>query len=350
MQRADRSVLHVLPHPGGGGETYVDVLHTMPGYRVGRLYVAASRNPTAREVARGVREVWRRAGEHDLLHVNGETSAGLFLPLLARRPALVTLHGLHFLRRSVGVARHVAALNLRLILRAADRTVCVSNAELAELAGVVGPVGVRRAAMVHNGVRLPVGATAAERTAVRRELGIAVDEPLGIWVGSLDDRRDPACVVRAAERTGTTVLVAGDGPLRPDVERAARSHVRVLGQRDDVPRLLAAADFFVLMSHREGLSFALLEAMAHGLPAVVADVPENLEAIGDSGIAVAYGDEGEVADAMRRLTANGHERAALAERARRRIATLFGADRMIERTRALYDDALGERASGSYSL
>jgi glycosyltransferase involved in cell wall biosynthesis len=350
MPRPERSVLHVLPHPGGGGETYVDVLRTMPGYRVGLVYVSTSHKPTAREVGRGVREVWRRASEHDLLHVNGETSAGLFLPLLARRPSLVTLHGLHFLRRSTGVARHFAALNLRVILRAATRTVCVSNAELAELASVVGPVGMRRAAMIHNGVQVPGASASVDRTGVRRELGIADGELVGIWVGSLDDRRDPACVVRAAERTGTTVLVAGDGPLRPDVERATRSHVRILGNRGDVPRLLAAADFFVLMSHREGLSFALLEAMAHGLPAIVADIPENLEAIGDSGIAVPYADEDEVADAMRRLAGERHERAALGQRARCRAATLFQADRMIDRTRALYDDAFGKPSSRSYSL
>ena len=116
--------------------------------------------------------------------------------------------------------------------------------------------------------------------------------------------------------------------------------MRVLGQRGDVPALLEAADFFVLMSEREGFSFALLEAMAHGLPAIVADIPENIEAIGDSGLAVPYGDEEATATAMRRLAEDGDYRNTLAERARQRIAEHFSAEQMVEQTRALYDDVL----------
>jgi glycosyltransferase involved in cell wall biosynthesis len=96
------------------------------------------------------------------------------------------------------------------------------------------------------------------------------------------------------------------------------------------------------MSQREGLSFALLEAMAQGLPSIVADIPENREAIGDSGIAVPYGDEDAVASAMRRL-ADEDERAMLSDRARRRIIELFNADRMIEQTADVYAEMLAER-------
>ena len=142
---------------------------------------------------------------------------------------------------------------------------------------------------------------------------MARSQPVGIWVGSLDERRDPLAVVRAAEQTSTTVLMVGDGPLRPEVERAAGAHVHVLGQRKDVPNLLRASDFFVLMSQREGLSFALLEAMACGLPAIVADIPENIEAVGDSGLAVPYGDEEATAAAFRRLARDEHERTILGD-------------------------------------
>jgi glycosyltransferase involved in cell wall biosynthesis len=94
------------------------------------------------------------------------------------------------------------------------------------------------------------------------------------------------------------------------------------------------------MSQREGFSFALLEAMAHGLPSIVADIPENLEAIGDSGIAVTYGSEEAVAAAFRRIVDDGEYRSTLSERAKQRIAERFSADEMIDRTRALYDELL----------
>jgi glycosyltransferase involved in cell wall biosynthesis len=340
MPEAERSVLHVLPHAGGGGDTYVDVLSGMPGYRFTRVYVAPSRSPGLRQVARGIVDVSRRVRAHDLLHVHGEAASGLFLPVLGARPSVVTLHGLHLLRRVTGLRRQGAALNLRAALRAADYTICVSTAERDDLTAAVGAAAAGRALVIHNGVRLPARAGAAERADVREQLGLIESEPVAIWVGSLDERRDPLSVVRAAERAAVMLLVVGDGPLRPDVERAAHARVRILGHRDDAPRLLEAADFFVLMSHREGLSFALLEAMAHGLPAVVADVAENIEAVGDSGIAVPYGDENALVAAFRRLVDNSAERAALAERARRQVAKLFDAGEMIGRTRAVYDEVL----------
>jgi len=343
MQVPERSVLHVLPHPGGGGETYVDVLSTMPGYRFTRVYVAPSRSAGLRQLPSGIVEVSRRARAHDLLHVHGEVAGGLFLPLLAARPSVVTLHGLHLLRRLTGLRRKGAALNLGAVVRAADRTICVSKAEYAELSAVVGPVAARRALVVHNGVRLPSPASDVERAEVREELGLAESEPVGIWVGSLDERRDPLTAVRAAERAPVVLLVVGDGPLRSQVERIAQVSTRVLGQRGDVSRLLAAADFFVLASRREGLSFALVEAMAHGLPAVVTDVAENIEAVDGAGITVPSGDEDAVVDAFRRLVENDAERAALGEQARRRAAELFDAEDMIRRTRAVYDEVLADR-------
>ena len=341
MPKAERSVLHVLPHGGGGGETYVDVLSAMPGYRFTRVELAPRRKSGPLEVVGGLTDLAGAIHGHDLLHVHGEGAAGLLLPLLALRPAVVTLHGLHLLRRATGFRRRAAELNLQAVVRAADRTICVSNAEHEALTAVVGQG--HRTVVVHNGVRVPPQASGAERLSVRAELGLAASDVVGIWVGSLDERRDPLVVVRAAERASATVIFVGDGPLRSDVERAATTRIRVLSQRGDVPRLLAAADFFVLMSHREGFSFAVLEAMAHGLPAVVADVPENIEAIGDAGMAVRYGDEEELVAALRRLADDEPQRAELGDQARRRVADLFSAEDMVARTRAVYDDVIPER-------
>jgi glycosyltransferase involved in cell wall biosynthesis len=340
MQERERSVLHVLPHAGGGGDTYVDVLSEMRGYRFQRVYVAPKRKPGVGEVVAGLVDLRRVLRGYDLLHIHGEAAAGLFLPLIAARRSVVTLHGLHLLRRLSGLRRRAAVLNLRAVLRAASRTICVSNTEREQLAAVLGGAAIGRAVVVHNGARVPSQLSNAERNLVRKEFGLAASDVVGIWVGSLDERRDPLAVARAGEATSTPLLVVGDGPLRAEVERAAEAHVRVLGHRSDVPRLLGAADFFVLMSQREGLSFALLEAMAHGLPAIVADVVENIEAVGDSGVAVPYGDERAIAAAFRRLVEDGVERAALGEHARRRVTNLFCVDDMIARTRAVYDEVL----------
>jgi glycosyltransferase involved in cell wall biosynthesis len=346
MANAERSVLHVLPHAGGGGETYVDVLSAMDGYRSRRVYVTPQRKPGVAEVAAGLAELSRTLRGYDVLHVHGEATAALFLPLLAVRRSVVTLHGLHLVRRLTGLSRRAAGLNLHALVRAADRTICVSKAEHAVLAAFVGRDALRRTVVIHNGARVAAPPGDAERAAVRAELGVDDEQPLAIWVGSLDERRDPLVVVRAAMRTSLPLVIVGEGPLRPEVERVARPPVRVLGQRDDVPRLLSAADLFVLMSEREGLSFALLEAMGHGLPAIVAEVPENLEAIGNSGLGVPYGDETALVAAFRRLV-DAKLRRELATRALERVATRFAAGDMVGRTRAVYDAVLAGPRSRS---
>jgi len=342
MARAERSVLHVLPHAGGGGDTYVDVLHPMPGYRATRVHLAPARKPGPAGVGRGLADLARRIRGHDLVHVHGEGAAALLLPLVALHRSVVTLHGLHLLRRATGPRRRAAALNVRAVLRAADRTICVSAAEQAVLADAAGPeLTERRSTVIHNGARVPASTTPAERASARAELGLSDSETVGIWVGSLDERRDPLAVVRAARATGTTLLIVGEGHLLGDVQRVAGAEVRILGQRDDVPRLLGSADVFVLMSQREGLSFALLEAMAHGLPSIVADIRENVEAVGDSGIFVPYGDTDAVARAFQRMAKDTAGRSRMGDRARQRVREEFSAERMIEATRTVYDDVLG---------
>jgi glycosyltransferase involved in cell wall biosynthesis len=140
--------------------------------------------------------------------------------------------------------------------------------------------------------------------------------------------------------------MAGDGPLRSEVERIAATSgteaVRVLGFRNDIRKVLAAADFFVLSSQREGLSFSLLEAMSVGLPAVVSDGPGNPDAVGDTGIVVSFGDAEAFARAFRRLIVDEPMRLRLGARARDRVTTRFRADEMISRTRSLYDAVLSK--------
>ena len=340
MGAADRTVLHVLPHPGGGGETYVDLLAEMDGYRFDRAYLASSPDTSPVELPRGVAHVLRQAGSYDLLHVHGEVAAGLCLPRLVRSRSIVTLHGLHLARRLTGPRRRAAVLSLRAILRAADRTICVSRAEHEELARVAGTAAARRAVVIPNGVRTSPPRNERDRASVREALGIAADDTVAIWIGSLDERKDPLVAVRAADRARVTLLVVGDGPLRSTVQHAAGANAHVLGRRDDVPCLLDATDVYVSTSHREGLSLSLLEAMAAGLTPIVTDLPENVEAVDEAGLAFAPGDEAGLADALRRLVSTDGEMARLGSEARERVAAHFDAKTMVAATRAIYEETL----------
>ena len=132
--------------------------------------------------------------------------------------------------------------------------------------------------------------------------------------------------MRAAAGAPVVLLVAGDGPQAAEVRARAGDGVRALGQRDDVPALLAAADVLVMPSEREGLSFAVLEAMGAGLALVVSDGAGNPEAVGDAGIVVAVGDIDGLAAALATLATDHAQVQRLGAAARRRVLTELTAE------------------------
>jgi len=349
---AGPAVLHVLPHPGGGGETYFDALESMGGYRFERRCITSS--PTVRRADRILSSAFRisrDARAFDLIHVQGEVGALLCLPALVRRPSLLTPNGLNLLRRMSGLQERAARLNLRTIVRAADRTICVSEAERDELIGVVGASLAGKLVVIHNGVPFGDEVPVAARRDVRASLGISKSAVVAVCVGDLEPLKDPLTAARAALSVAPekelVMCFAGDGTLRADLDRLAAGErgeaLRVLGRRDDMDRVYAAADIVVLASIREGLPFAVLEGMSKGLAPIVSAVPGSIEAVGDTGIVVECGDVPGFAAALGRLAADEGERGARGAAARERVARLFTSTRMIERTRLLYDEVVGGR-------
>jgi len=357
----ERSVLHVLPHPGGGGETYVDLLSEMDGYRFDRVYLATSPSPRGawRSLAAGVARAPRAAWSHDIVHAHGEVASALMLPALAARPSVVTTHGLHFLRRASGVGVVLARAALRAVTAATTITICTSEVERLELHAVMGSERHRQLRVIHNGVKVGKPAQPLDKAAARAALGLRGDDLVAAWMGGLDTHKDPATPAQAAVAARAAglrivLLLAGDGPLRSEMDELARrsgDSVRVLGFRSDGASILAAADFFVVSSVREGLSFSLLEAMSAGLAVVASRTPGNVEAVGEAGIIVSAGDVGALSSAYARLASDDGARIRLGATARARIAARFTLETMIRETQAAYADAWnlkrGRRKSAS---
>jgi glycosyltransferase involved in cell wall biosynthesis len=341
-------VLHILPHRGGGAEKYIDLLELLEGYEPERLALSATRRPLAAigSIAARLPTAARRAAQADLVHAHGDVAAMLSLPLLRRRPSVVTTHGLHFLRRARGPRRWAAERGLRAVTATARCTVCTSEAERDELRALAGGRA-QRLVVVANGITIPAPADAQEREVARAELGLAPDAVAVLYLGQLERRKDPLTAARAAARArevnpSLVLLVAGEGPLEAEIAGLAGGGIRMLGFRRDTRSLLVAADIFVLPSSREGLSLSVLEAMAHGLAVVVSDGAGNPEAVGGAGIVCPFGDERAFAAALVRLTENQAERDALGAAARARVTAGFSAERFAGDIDAVYAAVLAD--------
>ncbi|MER3408631.1 MAG: hypothetical protein C4306_00650 [Thermoleophilia bacterium] len=199
-----------------------------------------------------------------------------------------------------------------------------------------------------NGIP-PLRPTSAGRR-VRAELGISEDDPV---IGSIAVlRREKAIdlLLVASEELRRRfprlrVLVAGDGPERPSLERLARDLglekvVTFLGYRDDVAEVLAALDVVVSTSSFEGSPLALLEAMAAARPIVataVGGVPDLIEH-GVHGLLVSPGDSHEVSEAVASLLEQPEWGRRMGEAARERQCREFDIDVMVRRLEDLYVD------------
>jgi len=142
-------------------------------------------------------------------------------------------------------------------------------------------------------------------------------------------------------------VLVGDGPLRPELENEASSlgpSAIFLGDRQDMPAVLASLDVAVLTSDSESLSNVILEAMAAGLPVVAFSVGGNSELVnGQRGALVGAGNENAFANAIHRLLSDAHLREHQGNNARRFAEQNFSLDRVRRRYEDLYSTLLEKK-------
>ncbi|HXH97216.1 MAG TPA: glycosyltransferase [Gaiellaceae bacterium] len=144
---------------------------------------------------------------------------------------------------------------------------------------------------------------------------------------------------------GVRAVIAGEGPLRDDLERLAAEvgvadRLELSGWSNDVPATLRSFDAFVLPSRLEGLPLVVLEAMLAGVPVVASDVGSVREAIDDgvSGLLVPPDDPPALAAAVQRLLQDPDLRAGIASSAREVAAASFTATTMAARYAQLFEE------------
>ncbi|HEX5209375.1 MAG TPA: glycosyltransferase family 4 protein [Steroidobacteraceae bacterium] len=203
----------------------------------------------------------------------------------------------------------------------------------------------------------------ADRDAARRDMGVAGD-PLLLWVGHLNDNKDPLTVLDGIAAAASELprlqlwCCFGGAPLLRQVrlriasDRLLSGRVHLLGAlpHAQVEQLMRAADFFISGSHRESTGYALIEALACGLPPIVTDIPSfrALTADGTIGQLWRAGDAGSLCSALMRAQAAPADRAAVRGHFERHLSF----EALGRRLTAVYTDLLArdEPASGACPL
>lgn len=235
-----------------------------------------------------------------------------------------------------------------------DRWVPVSEALARDLSRVLG-LPVPRLVTVHNGLPSPEGTPPVDPRAVRRELGAEGFGRLVGTVGRLERRKGLEVLLEAIRALSERypdlgVVLVGEGPAREALERRVSDlglerRVLFAGRREDVSRVLSALDVFVLPSHAEGLSIALLEAGAAARPIVATSVGGNPEVIEDgrNGVLVPAGDPRALAEGLSAVLADPRRARALGAAASRTVRERFSSTAMMEGIEDLYTDLLHPR-------
>lgn len=278
---------------------------TSTAVEAGARHVAwdARREPDASVIAEA-RQLARIAGEiePDVVHLHS-SKAGLAgrLAVRGRTPTIFQPRGWSF-EAVTGPTQAVARAWERFAARWTSMIVCVSRTE--QHRGV--QVGIRASwSVIANGVDLQKfrPATDADRARARERLGLDAC-PLVVCLGRLSRQKGQDVLLRAwpavLERVPEArAILIGDGPERSALMRLSAPRVTLAGRRSDAPDWLAASDVVALPSRWEGMSLAMLEAMASARSIVASDVAGVREVIGDdAGAVVPVGNPRALADAL----------------------------------------------------
>ena len=232
----------------------------------------------------------------------------------------------------------------------ARRVIAISDAVTRSLADAGGfPLG--RVVRVHNGIDLARG---AGRPVLRAELGLPPDAFLAGAVGQLSRWKGAHVLLDAARAmpslhvalAGSCLFAGNEAAYFDELQAAAREpglrgRVHLLGQRDDVPDVMASLDALVHPAIQpEPFGRVLVEAMAAGCAVVASDVGAVREVVGDAGALVPPGDAPALAMRLAALAADPARRAALGAAGRARALALFGIDRCRRATEAVYERVL----------
>lgn len=296
-------------------------------------------------------QLLRTGRQFDVWHVHQygiQAAVAVLVGRVMKRPVVMKLTSSSDQGLAQMVSRSRMPGLMASILRQVDAVVATTRETVAE--AIAFGIPAARVHLLGNGVDIETFAPSdqAARMAMKAALGLG-SSPVVLYVGRLSAVKNPAGLLRAWASvcgnlaSGWKLVMVGDGPERPAIEALVSElelsdQVVIAGRQNDVERWMQAADLYVLPSQCEGLSNALLEAMASGLPVVatrVSGVTELIEETG-AGLVVDVGDTLDLGRSLARLAGDPEQRTNMGRQARRTIENRFSINAVATSHAALY--------------
>jgi len=284
----------------------------------------------------------------DIIHSHNPTPYfyGVLSGKLAGVPVIIhTRHGRNTpkSKREIYLRRFLSCMT--------DRIVAVSNDSM-DAAINREKIPSRKVVTIFNGIDIERYRPNIDVVSKKKELGILdSDQVIGI-VARLSSEKDHSTLLDAfrivlGNKKNIKLVIVGDGNLRGELQQKAQAisvgeNTVFLGERHDVPDLLAVFDLFVLSSLTEGISLTLLEAMAAGLPVVATDVGGNAEVVMDSrtGLIVPPADPRSMANAILKIIRNSSMAKQMGILGRERVSEKFSTSAMVRKYDEIYRNAV----------
>jgi len=312
--------------------------------------VAFGRSPLTRDNICAYKELKSIIDEGDFDMIHCHTPVAAFLTRLAARDArkkgckvVYTAHGYHFYKGAPLLnwlvffpAEWIASFFTDVLITINREDYKFSRKHLhAKRLEYVQGVGVKLERFQNH---------SAERDAIRASLGLGKDDFVLLSVAEMTKNKNHRMMLEAMARIPNPhvhLLCAGRGQeLENNIALCSQLHlmhrVHFLGYRSDVPQLYAAADVFLFISFREGLSLSLMEAMSSGLPCIVSPIRGNVDLITDRKEGLyAHLHPKSIAEAIVSLESDPELRRTLGEAAKEKVQA-FSLDTISKRMEDIY--------------
>jgi len=260
-------------------------------------------------------------------------------------PLVITLHGksLFNLKRGNNLFPFLA--------KHCSKVICVSKDLEKEMKR--RGLSTKKLVVIYNGINLEKFYKRKPTNNLKKELDFNPSDLIVGSVGTLRAVKNYDCLLESVPQVlnkfpNTKFILVGDGPLKNILQKKAETlgisnSVIFLGQRNDIPRILSIFDLFVLPSVTEGISIALLEAMATELPVVATCVGGNPEVVLDNktGLLIPPKDPDKLAKAIISLLGDKDKRLTMGKEGRKRVEKRFSIQTMVKQYGELYRSLLG---------